>query len=198
MSDTNYVRPGDVPADFWAAALNASAATGVDPYLIAAIGDHETQWGRNPDSYPGFSMGYGDYGPGANNKVWKYADNPGEYTNQTMAAAKQIAGYLGGQSVTEDSLHDFQVNSWKPGDQNWYKGVWSAYVHLNKEATGGDPNYKVEGGTGDTTLTPTTSTAASIGGGILYIVILIIIAVVGMKAFEKALLSNSPSGGGRT
>jgi len=129
------VAPTNVPSKFWDAAVAAGNATGVDPILLAAIGQHETQWGTNPNSYPGFSMGYGDYGPGPNNKEWKYGDTPGEFTNQTLSAAKQISGYMKGKPVTKDSLNDFMNNSWKPGDRKWADGVWNSYQSLG--GTGG-------------------------------------------------------------
>ena len=134
-----------VPESFMEAATNAGNATGVDPLLIAAIGKHETGYGTLGAGREGYSLGYGYPAPGQGNA--KYQDAPGEFSNQTLSAAKQIAGYLGNKDVTLENLTDFMNNSWKPGDKNWANAVWRDYQQLNKDATtvGPAPTKKLTG-----------------------------------------------------
>jgi len=135
----------NVPTPFMEAAINAGNATGVDPLLIAAIGKHETGYGTLGAGREGYSLGYGYPAPGQGNA--KYQDAPGEFSNQTLSAAKQIAGYLGNKDVTLENLTDFMNNSWKPGDRNWANAVWREYQQLNKDATtvGSAPTKKLTG-----------------------------------------------------
>lgn len=130
---TAYVAPGDVPAEFWSEALKYAKQTGADPYLLAAIGKHETGYGTLGAGRDGFSLGYGYYGPGDFNI--NYMDLPGRYDSQLYGAGQQINSFFHNNPVTLDSLKAFQDQSWKPGDTNWYQGVWSAYSSYNR-----DPN----------------------------------------------------------
>ncbi|MDP4240783.1 MAG: hypothetical protein Q8904_15075 [Bacteroidota bacterium] len=190
----DLVKPAKVPQKFWDAAVNAYQKTGVDPYLISAIGQIETQWGTNKNSYPGFSMGYGDYSPGPSGKIWKYGDTPGEFTVQTYSAAKQIGGYMGSKPLTQQNLTDFSINSWKAGSNNadrvrWANNVWSAYTGLTSTKGGAtvDPSITPSAGPTGSSAAPTTltSTGGSFGGGVFYFLILFFIAGIAIVAFVK-------------
>lgn len=186
MADVAYVKPGDVPADFWAAALRAAASTGVDPYLIAAIGKHETSYGTQGAGREGYSLGYGYPAPGQGDP--KYKDNAGSFDVQTMAAAKQWKSYEGNIPVTAVSLNDFMVNSWKPGDTGWANSVWKAYKGLNGNVDpilnwGSDP-----AGAAADLKESVSGTARGIASGATYVIVLLVIVGValfsGVKMFS--------------
>lgn len=179
MADVSYTKPGDVPSDFWSAALRAAKSIGIDPYLIAAIGKHETSYGTQGAGREGYSLGYGYPGPGQGNP--KYKDVPGSYDVQITAAAKQIKNYMGNIPVTAISLKDLQDNSWKPGDSNWANAVWKDYKSLNGNIDpvlnwGSDPT-----GAATDLKESLTSDAKGIASGVTYVVVLL--AILGIAAF---------------
>ena len=183
MADVNYTKPGEVPSVFWAAALSASQTTGIDPYLIAAIGKAETAFGTTGAGKEGYSMGYGYPGPGQGNP--KYQDVPGYFSVQTTAAAKQIKAYMGNIPVTAISLRDLQLNSWKPGDDLWSEKVWTIYKGLNKNVDpvlnwGSDPS-----GAATDLKEKVTGGAAKIAGGATYVIMLLVIAGVALFAGNR-------------
>lgn len=184
MADVNYTKPGEVPSVFWAAALRANQTTGIDPYLVAAIGKLETTYGTALAGKQGYSMGYSYTGPGQGNP--KYQDIPGSFDVQTMAAAKQIKAYMGNIPVTAISLRDLQLNSWKPGDDLWSAKVWEIYKGLNKNIDpvlnwGSDPVGALE---------DVKSGAIGIASGVVYILMLLVIAGVGLFAGAKMFSSK--------
>lgn len=180
MADTSYVKPGDVPVKFWSAAVAAAEKYKVDPYLLAAIGKHETGFGTLGAGRDGYSMGYGVWTEGEPSTKWK--DNPGEFTNQVNGAAKQISNYLGSIPTTAISIKDFQTNSWKPGDSEWGEKVWNAYKGLNPNLDpvlnwGSDPK-----GAAEDLKESVTDGARGIAAGVTYVVV--ILAVVGVVIFS--------------
>jgi hypothetical protein len=139
----NYVGPANVPDTFWQADLESVKSTGADPYLMAAIAQHETDFGTLGAGTEGYTLGYGYPGPGQGDPTYLGV------TKQLFYAGLQSAGFFKGQPVTEQGLKDFQAQSWKAGDPAWYKGVWSIY----------------QGMTGGTPIVPTDGTLGHIGGG---------------------------------
>jgi len=102
---------------------------GVSPYLIAAIGWHETHWGRLGAGKIGWILGYG-YFPGSKVKE-KYKG----LENQLHGACHQISRDLK-LPLTLNTLIDFAVNSWKSAaPTSWAKSVWSIYTAIKKDYT---------------------------------------------------------------
>lgn len=195
MADVNYTAPGDVPAEFWKEALKYSKQTGADPYLLAAIGKHETGYGTLGAGRDGFALGYGYYAPG--NFNINYMDIPGRYDVQLYSAGRQINSFFGSKPVTQDSIKAFMEQSWKPGDQNWYKGVWSIYESYNKDPAlqNHNPGFIDKIGTvaDDSPLGAAKKAGETVGnlvsgkynGPIAFFVILVLIGVMGFFSFSK-------------
>lgn len=130
----------EIPEKFWNQALDVAEEKGVDPYLLAAIAQHETGFGTLGAGRDGFALGYGVWTKGEPSPKWQ--DAPGEFTNQLTGAANQIATWFNGLSVSPETLKGFKEYSWKPGtyDQNgnyiisstWDKSVWKYYESYEK------------------------------------------------------------------
>jgi hypothetical protein len=178
---TNYVAPGVIPTKFWSDAVSVGTQYGVDPYLLAAIGKHETLYGMLGMGRQGLSMGYGAYDAGA---VYTWQDKPGEFINQLTAVAKKIAAQFSG-SVSAESLTKF--GTLQPGktlggmpvgyasDPLWGAKVWNAYQGLNEVAgfQKGIETFKKD--PVGTVTEAVTSDAKEIAGGAAYLVIILLI-----------------------
>ncbi len=124
----SYTVSGVVPKTFWAACQEAAAKTGADAFLLAAIGGHETYFGTRGAGLEGYALGYGVYSETNLDPRFKGLGN------QLYYAGMQIANFMRGRETTEDTIYDFMVNSWKPGDKNWYLGVWGMYQEIKVAA----------------------------------------------------------------
>jgi S1-C subfamily serine protease len=110
-----------------------------NPVLIAAIGWHETQWGRLGWGRSGYHLGYG---------AWNEKEAAEKYRgleNQIRYAGGQIRNWYkkNGRDLVKPgrvSLEDFGYNSWKPGSyingvfvntgRTWGKAVYNHYVNI--------------------------------------------------------------------
>ena len=187
----NYYESGVVPPDFWVEAVKVGKTYGVDPYLLAAIGKHETMYGTAGLGRKGLSMGYGAYDAGA---VFTWQDKPGEFTNQLTAVAKKLAAQFKGD-VTEENLTTF--GTLQPGktlggmpvgyasDKQWGSKVYTTYKHLNNVAgyEKGAANF-ISDPVGSIKET-VTGGVTSIASGASYLLVLILIAGVGVFAGVK-------------
>jgi len=99
----------------------------VSPYLIAAIGWHETHWGRLGAGRRGWHLGFGYYqGSKIKNKTKGLA-------NQVRYAADFISRYLE-RPLNYEHLLRFSVERWQAGDPTaWAKSVWNIYLSIDKE-----------------------------------------------------------------
>lgn len=118
------IRPNFISETDWQLVTSICQRYNVDPYLIAAIGKHETQWGTAGAGKIGWILGYG-YFPGSTVKE-KYKG----LENQVIGALNQFSKYM--QSpLTLQSITDLAVNHWKssaPG--SWAKSVYSIYISI--------------------------------------------------------------------
>lgn len=193
----NYYDSGIVPPKFWSQSVAVGEKYGVDPYLLMAIGKHETAYGTLGLGRKGLSMGYGAYDAGA---VYTWQDKPGEYTNQLTAVAKKIKAQFQGV-VSLDSLNAF--GRLQPGkslggmpvgyasDPLWGQKVFSAYNQINK-MDGLDKFTEAVRNPGETIKEGVASIkdtvaggVSSIAGGAAYIVVLLsVAAIAGFSVFR--------------
>lgn len=191
QSLTSYISPGDIPANFWNTDLKYAVQTGADPYLLAAIGRQETDYGTLGAGRMGFSLGYGYYGP--NNFDIQYMDAPGQFDQQLYSAGLKVHSYFGNNPVTYDSLLKFAQTQWKPGDPTtWANNVWSFYNSYNK-----DPSVPGNHTPSLSDKTPPIPEDSLLGlltgkdnGTIAYFVIMILLVVLGIFALSKILTSK--------
>ena len=113
----------------WQIVCSITVQFKVDPVLIAAIGWHETQWGRLGAGKRGWYLGYGYYPKSAISEETK------GLCHQVYYASKFISRYIK-PPYTLNKLTEFAVNHWKPGNpQKWAKDVYNIYQDLK---TGGN------------------------------------------------------------
>lgn len=119
MSKPDFVSQLD-----WNKILYYSNVYKVNPNLIAAIGWHETHWGKLGAGRTGWILGYG-YFPGSTvQDYYKGLDR------QLQGAMSQINRDFKG-SINLSNITNFAVGSWKssaPGA--WAKSVWNIYQQL--------------------------------------------------------------------
>jgi hypothetical protein len=119
-----------VPSEFLVQAQRAATETLSDLVLLCAIGKHETDFGALGAGREGYTLGYGYPAPGQGNPRFQGV------VNQLHYAGKQITAYMGARALgctTFNDLNAFAINSWKAGDPNWQKGVWSWYQAILPE-----------------------------------------------------------------
>jgi len=101
--------------------------------LLAAIGWHETHWGRLGWGRKGFHLGVGCYTETQANYNFQGLDK------QLNWAARQLGRFLD-NNVTYPALVAFARDIWRPGDPYaWAKSVWQIYLSL-----GGKPGKEDE------------------------------------------------------
>lgn len=113
ISDTNWVLVTKICSNY-----------SVDPLFIAAIGWHETHWGRLGAGLSGWILGYG-YFPGSTVKE-KYKG----LENQLNGACAQIKRDMN-LPIELANVENFAQYSWKPSAPiAWAKSVFSIYTSL--------------------------------------------------------------------
>ncbi|MBA7530535.1 hypothetical protein ES705_22743 [subsurface metagenome] len=120
-------RPDFIPKTDWNLVLRYGVDFENEPYLIAAIGWHETHWGKLGAGRTGWILGYG-YFPGSTVKEkYRYLEN------QLKGATKMLKDHFHAP-ITLDNITDFAVNHWKSGaPRSWAKSVYSIYYNLRKD-----------------------------------------------------------------
>ncbi|GAI79936.1 unnamed protein product [marine sediment metagenome] len=122
-------RPDFISEADWSLVEKYCTIYNFTPYLIAAIGWHETHWGRLGAGVRGWILGYG-YFPGSTVKE-KYRG----LENQLKGACPMIAKYFK-FPVTQSSCINFAIYHWKPSAPTaWGKSVYSIYSSLEKGIT---------------------------------------------------------------
>jgi len=116
-----------IPVEDWDTVTSLCAYYDINPYIIAAIGWHETQWGRLGAGRSGFHLGVG-----VPNDNTMYPQFQGVY-NQVNWAAKKIKAELY-SPVSWETLWDFSDRIWRPGNPKaWAIGVAAVYRGLMLE-----------------------------------------------------------------
>ena len=117
-------KPDFIPEADWNLVLQVCSKFNVDPYFIAAIGWHETHWGRLGAGKIGWILGYG-YFPGST-----VANRYRGLENQLNGACAQISKDMK-LPITLENVSDFAVNSWKPGAPlSWASSVFNIYTSI--------------------------------------------------------------------
>lgn len=120
-------RPNFIPEADWSTVKTICARWKVNPYFIAAIGWHETHWGRLGAGVTGWILGYG-YFPGSTVKE-KYKG----LFKQIEGACIMITNHLK-LPITLVNVIDFAVNHWKSGaPRSWAQSVYSIWSNLAKD-----------------------------------------------------------------
>lgn len=102
----------------------ACVAQGINPFLIFAIGVHETGWGTMGWGKIGYVLGVGCYDEMHSDESLKGFDN------QIGWAVKALSEFMGFE-MTFQGLFNFAKYVWKPGNPlAWAKGVFSHYIDL--------------------------------------------------------------------
>lgn len=104
---------------------------GTVPELLAAIGWHETHWGRLGWGKKGFHLGVGCYSETNVNYAFQGLDK------QLDWAARRLGAFLG-KKVNLYSLTNFAKKVWVPGDPYaWAESVYKIYKDLGGEVDEG-------------------------------------------------------------
>lgn len=100
-----------------------------EPYLIAAIGWHETHWGTIGAGVGGWHLGYGYYGNPIVAAKYKGLEK------QLKGAHSMILAHFK-FPVTLESTTEFAVNHWKSSVPTaWAKSVYAKFISITKETT---------------------------------------------------------------
>jgi len=102
------------------------------PEVLAAIGWHETHWGKLGWGKQGYYLGVGCYSEKEANPYYKGLDR------QLDWAARQLGSYLG-QNITLSGLKSFARNVWKPGNPDaWAESVYHIYLEIGGKTVSED------------------------------------------------------------
>lgn len=124
-------------ASDWQLTRQVAAQYGVDPLLLAAIGWHETHWGRLGAGRNGWHLGYAYY-PGSTLK-----DQYKGLDRQLHGAASHVQRHFRGP-LTYENLLQYSRNAWRAGDPDaWARSVWTIYTNLVDDLTGADTSPSV-------------------------------------------------------
>ena len=117
-------RPKIVSKEQYDKVVLESLKFGVDPFLIFAIGLHETDWGNKGWGKHGYILGVGCYNEKDSDESLR------GFPQQIGWACRAIAEFIGFR-VTERALLNFAKYVWKPGNPAvWASDVWSRYAYL--------------------------------------------------------------------
>ncbi|MGB9660648.1 MAG: hypothetical protein ACPL5F_01350 [Moorellaceae bacterium] len=120
-------KPSWMPESDWVLVKQVAAQYGIDPYLLAAIGWHETHWGQSGWGRYGYTLGVGAYSEDYADPKYK-----GLYA-QLMEGARIISRYIKG-SATPEQLRQLAYEGWRPEDpESWAGSVGRIYTQLRKE-----------------------------------------------------------------
>ena len=126
-------RPSFIPVDQWKLVESLCSKYGVDPYLIAAIGWHETHWGTLGWGREGYYLGVGAYSKTNANPVYK------GLSNQLGWAIPHIADFMAGK-LNLPLLILFAQKVWRPGaPEAWANSVFQIWKTLREKYAGGIP-----------------------------------------------------------
>lgn len=153
--------PGGISAGDWALVKQIAGRYGVDPYLLVAIGFHETGWGKLGDGRYGNVLGYGSYDSGS---TYKYAG----LSNQLAGAASLLSGW-GVHTVSDFAAGKARRYATDPGWTShvlgWYSklkggGTYYSGGSIGTGSSGGGGGSVSLGAGGNSLLNATTSMRA--------------------------------------
>jgi len=121
-------RPDFIPAADWAVVTKICRKYDVNPYFIAAIGWHETHWGRLGAGRKGYHLGYGYY-PGSPFKL-RFKG----LKRQVAGACSHIKRKFKAKEITHDTILSYSISAWRAGNPKaWADSVWKIYYNLMKK-----------------------------------------------------------------
>jgi len=121
-------KPSWMSAGYWSRCVSYANKYNTWPELLAAIGWHETHWGRLGWGRKGFILGVGCYSRTRANYAFQGIEA------QLTWAAKRLGQYLD-RNVTRQGLRSFAREVWKPGNPTaWADSVWKIYLDLGGKA----------------------------------------------------------------
>lgn len=119
MAKPNFISNAD-----WQLVLKYTRDFANEEYLIAAIGWHETNWGRLGAGKIGWILGFG-YFPGST-----VAEKYKGLENQLIGATSMLRDHFN-PPITLASIRTFSINHWKASAPTaWANSVWSIYLGL--------------------------------------------------------------------
>ena len=200
LSSSTDKANSNIPDNFWSVDVNAATSAGADPYLLAAIAQHETQFGTLGAGQEGYALGYGYPAPGQGNPMYKGLDNQLFYAGLQVNEFFSGGGAAGSDSllassvpVTPDSLYQFALTSWKPGAsadpvssaanaKAWANSVWSIYSGYTKDSSLTKDNSTIAKVGG---VVNTVKAVTSNAGSTAYFATMVILALVGIFFFVR-------------
>ena len=120
-------RPDFINESDWFLVVKYCENYNFTPYLIAAIGWHETHWGKLGAGRYGWILGYGYFAGSTVKEKYKGLEN------QLKGACPMIAKYFS-FPVSQSSCINFATGHWKPSaPASWGRSVYSIYSGLQKD-----------------------------------------------------------------
>jgi len=123
-------RPSFMSQQDWELVCYYANKYNTDPYLLAAIGWHETHWGQLGAGRSGYYFGVGVYDSGEIASQFRGLE-------KQLAWAARVAGILVGTRVTLEAIERMRVQpipGLKDGvyasDPGWSWGVWNVYIGI--------------------------------------------------------------------
>jgi Phage-related minor tail protein. len=137
-------KPSWMSASDWEKVVAYASKYGTSPYLLAAIGKHETGWGTLGAGRQGYYLGVGVPDSGKLQSRYRGLDAQLEW-------AAKVAGILVGTKPTLEAIERMRVQpitGLKPGvyatDPDWARKVWRHYLNILQEVGVSEENISDE------------------------------------------------------
>lgn len=129
------LKPDFVQDSQWKFILRQCIENNCNPYLIVAIGIHETGWGALGWGRKGFILGVGCFSE--NNADYNFQG----FENQIKWAASQLGKFFG-LHPTASELQTFASKIWRPGDSDaWASSVYKIFQKTQRQYGQEFPNF---------------------------------------------------------
>lgn len=182
-------RPINITQNIWDLINRYADEFNVDPYLVAAIGWHETQWGRLGAGRRGYYTGYGVFGGG------RYAQGVSGLENQIRETTDKMAKWgMRPGVVTFGRLEQGQRGELPSGiyatDPNWGRAVFSIYQRLRSNNINVTSQQNRQPAAEPEPEPVITTRPTGLWETPLYFVAITILIILGTIAFFKAIDVN--------
>lgn len=131
------MKPNYIPDNDWQFVNSICDTHPEEPYMVGAIGWHETKWGTIGIKRP-FICGYAYFGGGKYLSKYKGFENNIKGTHNFIKKHMKFP-------VTLESLTEFAVNHWKSSvPTGWAKGVYKQFIEITTDKIDYlTPNFKL-------------------------------------------------------
>lgn len=120
-------KPDFVLQEEWEYLMRSCIGNGVNPYIVIAIGLHETGWGELGWGKLGYILGVGCFSETKSDPAFQ------GYDAQITWATNALGKFLDLQP-TEEELAEFAGKIWKPGaPEAWAKSVYALFQKMQKQ-----------------------------------------------------------------